>query len=120
MKKVALLCCLLANPAFAAATSTITEDQDRIIVELTGSPSEKRTTDAGAPPASGSSTVQAQEDTSYIDSEIYRLLAEQDQIRQQAFEGEPVEDARRRRIRMSEIANEIKELQTRRLSPAAQ
>ena len=118
MKKVVLLCCFLATPVFAAANSTITEDQDRIIVELTGSPSENRTTDAGAPPATGSTAAQAQEDTSYITSEIDRLQTEQDQIRQQAYEGEPIDDARRRRVRMSEIANEIKALQTRRISSA--
>ena len=119
MKKVALLCCLLTTPAFAAANSTITEDQDRIIVELTGAPSDNRTTDAGAP-STGSSSFQVQEDTSYVNSEIDRLNTERDQIRQQAFEGEPVEDAQRRRIKMSDIANEIKALQSRRLSPALQ
>ncbi len=117
MKKAALLCCLMAIPAFASADSTITEEQDRIIVEITGSPSENRAIDAGAPTA-GSSSVQVQEDTSYVNSGIDRLHTEQNQIRQQAYEGEPVEDARRRRIRMSDIANEIKELQKRRLSPA--
>jgi hypothetical protein len=119
MKKTAfiLCCCLLAAPALVTAETTITEDQDRVVIEITGSPSENRHADAEAP-LGGS--IAPQEDTSSIDYEIARLLAERDLLWQQAYEGEPAEDTSRRRIRMSEINNEMKALQMRRQAPAGQ
>lgn len=118
MNKVAFIFfCFLKLPAFAATDSIITEDQDRIVVEITGAPSDDRTTDVSSQAAA---STPAQEDTSFIDSEIARLNAEQLQIRQQAYEGEPAEDARQRRIRMSELAGEVKELLSHRPVPAGQ
>jgi hypothetical protein len=118
MKKTAfiLCCCLLALPAVTAAeTTTITEDKDRIVVEITGSPAENRPSDPGAPsPSGGSNATPA--DTSYIQYDLDGLQAEMEQIRQQGYEGEPAEEKQRRRVRMSEIANQMKELQMRRLS----